>query len=496
MALKKKFSYQIRLFIPMVILLWIAIIGLVCVQYYRERAFKQAVVVSDINLINNRIIDMHNRNLNISHFLDFIDIYYSSSVIRDLSVSLYDGKTHEYIDGKGIPVPLPENLNIKEEALSGNEINRLFKTDSLAVSKDMSYYFRTEYSPDSMLIVLTMLPYNEAVVKATSVDNYVWLVIMVVLIFVSLIAYLSTRHMTKNLLILRDFARRAAEDRNFVTYEVFPDDELGDISRQIVEIYNTRNMAVLSREHEHNIAISAIEERERLKRQLTNNISHELKTPVGIIKGYIDTIIESPDMDEAARRHFITKAQAQVNRLCDLLNDLSSITRLEDAGASITTEKVNFHELVDSLANEIQESGISNGMTFSWDVPENCFVNINKNLVTAAMLNLVKNAAAYSKGTEIGLKCIGLSNNFYSFIFYDNGVGVAEEHLNHLFERFFRIDSGRSRKTGGTGLGLPIVKSTINLFGGAITVTNREEGGLQFTFTLPCWQDTDEPRKE
>ena len=109
----------------------------------------------------------------------------------------------------------------------------------------------------------------------------------------------------------------------------------------------------------------------------------------------------------------------------------------------------------------------------------------NASLLSNMLMNLAKNAAAYSKGTECGVRLDGEDNNFYRFVFFDNGIGVGEEHIPHLFERFYRIDSGRSRKTGGTGLGLPIVQNTILAHGGTIEVRNGKNGGLEFVYTLP-----------
>lgn len=113
-----------------------------------------------------------------------------------------------------------------------------------------------------------------------------------------------------------------------------------------------------------------------------------------------------------------------------------------------------------------------------------CKVIGNAGLLTAMIGNLVKNAVAYSKGTECNLILTDKDEEFYHFAFYDNGVGVKETSLPHLFERFFREDSGRSRKKGGTGLGLCIVQNTIEALGGTINATNREGGGLLFRFTL------------
>ena len=144
--------------------------------------------------------------------------------------------------------------------------------------------------------------------------------------------------------------------------------------------------------------------------------------------------------------------------------------------------------LLADITDEIDESGIGGDMTFIYDVPAHCVVCGSETLINAAIMNLVKNAVAYSKGTEMGVLFTGKTSSHYSFVFYDNGTGVAPEHLPRLFDRFYRIDTGRSRKTGGTGLGLPIVKSTFINMGGTIAVRNREGGGLEFFFTMPVWK--------
>ena len=118
-----------------------------------------------------------------------------------------------------------------------------------------------------------------------------------------------------------------------------------------------------------------------------------------------------------------------------------------------------------------------------------CSVMCIRDRLNSVLSNLVKNSVAYSQGTQMGIELLGRSQSYYTFAFYDNGVGVGEEHLSRLFDRFYRVDAGRSRKAGGTGLGLPIVKSAINTMGGSISVRNRRGGGLEFIFTLPRAKD-------
>lgn len=268
----------------------------------------------------------------------------------------------------------------------------------------------------------------------------------------------------------------------------FSHDELGDISREIVKIYRAMEKAMEQSKREHEVAMYAVEEKSRIKRQLTNNINHEIKTPVGVIRGYLDTVLSSPEMDDRTRTQFLLRAQSNVTRLCSLLSDVSTMTRLEEGGGNIPTVEVDFHDMLFGVENDVNASGMLGDMTFSFDVPVDCYVKGNVNLLTGMITNLIRNAVQYSHGTEVGLNYIVESDKYYTFSFYDNGVGVPDEHLIHLFERFYRVDAGRSRKVGGTGLGLPIVKNTVEALGGTISVRNRPTGGLEFLFTLEKWK--------
>ena len=169
-------------------------------------------------------------------------------------------------------------------------------------------------------------------------------------------------------------------------------------------------------------------------------------------------------------------------------SDISTITRLDEAGNKIPTTEVDYHDLAYTVSNDLETSGINGNLSFVYDIPLDCTVNGNYTLLSNMLLNLIRNAAAYSHGSEIKLRLINETAKYYTFSFADNGVGVPQEHIPHLFERFYRVDTGRSRKVGGTGLGLPIVKNTITTLGGTISVRNGAAGGLEFVFTLPKWE--------
>lgn len=154
-----------------------------------------------------------------------------------------------------------------------------------------------------------------------------------------------------------------------------------------------------------------------MKRELTNNLNHELKTPIGVIRGYIDTILSTPDMDDQTRTRFLQRAQQNVNRLCTMFEDVSTMTRLEEAGAKIPLTDVNFHDLLFTLENDMNDSGIYGNMEFSYDVPINCHVRGNSTLLSGMISNLAKNASIHSHGTKMGVKLVIESPQFYTFAF-------------------------------------------------------------------------------
>ncbi len=485
MGLKKRISYQWQLFIPLITTLWLLIFGMAFWQTYNERQFRTATFNSQLELINKRIISYYEKDKDPLEFFNFISDYYINSPIYDrIRISVY--KDGELIHNVGEIIHLTDSERERAKGIindlqSGDKPEDKSK-ESLA---NNNFFYRSNISNDRRLRVSTVLPYDADIISASLPNTSIWVTVFAIAIILTVVAYYSTRYFGRNIKILRTIADRAATDPNFIPSMDYPHDELGDISRQITFMYNEKSKAVLKLKREHNIALHAMEEKARLKRQLTNNINHELKTPIGVIKGYLDTIIANPDMDDASRTHFITKALEHANRLASLITDVSAITRLEEGGAMINTEELDYHDVVYSVMSDLEESGALGDIEFVYDVPTETYIMGNNSLLTGMLINLAKNSAAYSKGTECGIKLVDEDKKFYKFVFFDNGIGVGEEHIPHLFERFYRVDSGRARKNGGTGLGLPIVQNTILAHGGTIEIRNGEKCGLEFIFTLP-----------
>ncbi|MDD4515169.1 ATP-binding protein [Massilibacteroides sp.] len=231
--------------------------------------------------------------------------------------------------------------------------------------------------------------------------------------------------------------------------------------------------------------ISRQEEETRMKRQLTQNIAHELKTPVSSIQGYLETIISNPELSEEKKRFFIERCYSQSSRLTDLLRDISVLNRLDEASDMFELSDINIGRLINEIQKECSKEMDEKRITSEIILPGDPSVHGNYSLLYSIFRNLFDNAIAYSgEGVLITVNCYREDSKFYYFSFSDNGVGIDEEHINRIFERFYRVDKGRSRKIGGTGLGLSIVKNGVNFHKGHIYAKSSLGKGVTFFFTI------------
>ncbi|WP_289771314.1 sensor histidine kinase [Duncaniella muris] len=491
--MKHQLSYQWRLFLPLATILCIVFGLIIYYQYKREADYRAQIFGSELEMIDNRILNAYDEDVNLRTFLNFIQKFFKGSVFEGVRVSVYfDGQLQYSL---GTPIPIDnDGLTLRGYGLDNSPTEgserKIIAGRTVGSDEDGNrYLFSKTKSSDGRVTVRTAMPYSDNVHDAIDVDTTVWLVIIGCLLTTLLVTYYFTSILSRNVVLLKDFAYRATTGGRFTGEDKFPRNELGEISREIIKLYRERLKAMELIKKERKIAINAIEEKVKITRQLTNNINHEIKTPVGIIRGYLESIIADPEMDTATRNRFLDRMLMNVERLTDLLNDVSTMTRLENGADMIAVEKIDMHDLVYQIESDLPANNLSGNLEFSFDIPFECNVSGNYNLIQGMICGLIRNAALHSGGTEIGLRMISENKRFYVFSFYDNGNGVSSEHIPHLFERFYRVDTGRSRKMGGTGLGLPIVKSTIISLGGTISVHNRSTGGLEFIFTLPKWTE-------
>jgi signal transduction histidine kinase len=300
----------------------------------------------------------------------------------------------------------------------------------------------------------------------------------------SVLAYFATRRLGKTIEQLNRFADKAQKGEAFDEDVPFPNDELGSISNHIVQLYAQWQQTIKDRDSAHETALREEQEKIRIKRQLTNNINHELKTPVASIQVCLETLLSGINLSEEKKQELIERCYVNNERLRRLLGDVSLITRMEDGNAIIGKEKIVVNDILSEIADELDILPDEERMELHTDFHEQVVIDGNLSLIGSIFRNLTQNAIAYSEGKNIFISLIENNDTECHIRFEDDGCGVEDKQLGRLFERFYRVDKGRSRQKGGTGLGLAIVKHAVLFHGGTITASNRPGGGLRFDFTL------------
>lgn len=452
MALFVKIVYHKRLFLLLLAFSWSMIICFAFFQYFREKQCKSELLNAQLQTYNSHLLAIANSDLDFASYLNTHE-----QPFEDIRITLIDLSGNVFYDNILSPDSL-DNHFYRPEILQAFNTGSGYNISRYSASDGRLYFYSA--TKDNNVILRSAIPYSASLQELLKADwTFLW-AIFVFSILMSIVAYFATRRIGKTIERLNQFAARAERGESFDENESFPHDELGDISNHIVKLY-TR------------------------KRQLTNNINHELKTPVASIQVCLETLLSGIKLSEEKRQELLGRCYANTDRLRRLLEDVSLITRMEDGSQSIDCEPVVVNDILNEIANELDNLPDEQRMFVNLNINEKIVVKGNHSLLSSIFSNLTENSLAYSGGKNIIVSLLSHNNGFYTISFEDDGCGIDETKLSRLFERFYRVDKGRSRQRGGTGLGLAIVKHAVIFHGGKISVSNREKGGLKFVFTLP-----------
>ncbi len=421
-----KVSYHRRVFIFFLGFLWAIVICFIGFQYMREKQYKSDFLSAQLQLYNRNLLYQVDEGLQLQQYIDSHEKPFEELRITIVSLNgavVYDNKIS--LDSLNNHRYRPEI----EEAIkkgSGYHIGRHSESDGR-----LYFYSATK---GERAIVRTAIPYSSDLKELLKAD-WSFLVLMILLsVFVSILSYFASRRLG-----------RTIEKMNKIRQE---------------------------------------QEKNKLKRQLTNNINHELKTPVASIQICLETLLSGVELSDEKRVELIERCYVNNARLRNLLNDVSLITRMEDGSQLISKEPVVLNDIIGEIHKELDVVSEGEKMTLHTDFKDIITVCGNLSLIGSIFRNLTENAITYSGGKNIYITLLANEEDFCTISFEDDGRGVDPQKLHRLFERFYRIDKGRSRQIGGTGLGLSIVKHAVQFHGGNITVSNRPGGGLKFVFTL------------
>ena len=511
-------------------------------QYQREREFAQEKLNNVLSNYNYQLFRKCQQSTDINKtVISFMD----DIPQKDLRVTIIDPSGDVLFDNSGTDEF--NNHNDRSEVRKARLYNEGF-----AIRSSESTGKRYFYSASNIggYIYRSALPYDPYVRGILTVNkDFIYFMALMTLIFFFVLSRF-TFSIGKTISKLRDFALNVEKDRMPAVDYVFPNDELGDISQNIVTLYhrqqkaknelsmereklikhfqyskegfamftsegreilsnilfiqfinvisdtqihqvedvtdiaelepirtflnkNIRNLnrkkkvlresvtidkngkiflieCILFLDNSYEISINDIsrqEEESRMKRQLTQNVSHELKTPVSSIQGYLETILSNPDLSPDKRQFFLERCYSQSTRLTGLLRDISVLNRLDEASEMFDLTEVNITKLIAEIQKECSQDMEEKHITSEIILPGDPTVFGNNSLLYSIFRNLYDNAIAYAgENIKITVNCYKEDPKYYYFSFSDNGVGIPEEHINRIFERFYRVDKGRSRK--------------------------------------------------
>jgi two-component system phosphate regulon sensor histidine kinase PhoR len=241
-----------------------------------------------------------------------------------------------------------------------------------------------------------------------------------------------------------------------------------------------------------NREIELLQKNEAYRKEFLQNLAHEIKTPIFAIQGYVDTLLGGAMEEEKIRKKFLENTSKNVDRLVNLVNDLDEISRLESGEQLLYKQNFVIQDLIreiyDSLSIKMQERNIKTSIKKGCEAPITVFADKEK--IKQVLINLVGNATKYGKANGTIVASVYKTDDQHVLIeISDDGIGIEEEHLNRIFERFYRTDTARSRDKGGTGLGLAICKHIIEAHGQSIHVRSTPEVGTTIGFTLEAKRD-------
>lgn len=405
---------------------WAIVLCFIGYQYLREKEYKLEFLNVQLQQYNHHLLETIEDGLSYEDFITTHDKPFDELRISIVTLSgtvVYDNT---------ISLDSLDNHRNRPEVIDALAKGEGYNISRQSSSDGREYFYSA--TRGERVVVRTAIPYSNTLRDLLATDWSFLIVMISISLAMSIVAYFTTRKLGK------------------------------DIER--VNRYESE------------------QERNRLKRQLTNNINHELKTPVASIQVCLETLLSGIALSEEKRQKLIERCYAHNDRLRRLLNDVSLITRMEDGSALINRKEVVINEIIDEIAEELAVMPEDERLKLHTDFGEEVVVDGNPSLIGSIFRNLTENAIAYSEGKNIYISLLENSEKACHIRFEDDGKGVEPKHLPHLFERFYRVDKGRSRQKGGTGLGLAIVKHAVQFHGGTITATNRPNGGLRFDFTL------------
>jgi len=573
-----RLTYKKKLLLCFLIIFAVFTAAIVYLEQSEEKKYRTESLENQLDgyaeIIHEYILKNNLKDSTISHLNELVPI-----LPEEIRVTIIAR------DGQVLFDKEVSNLNSLENHTSRPEImqalyNNYGANIRISTSTQREYLYYAKYYSNSFFVRVA-LPYNIETKELLKANNlFIYTVGILFLVVLLILNYVAGRF-GKSISQLKKFASEIKDNKLLAEDIQFPDDELGDISKEIIDIFQQKeekkNAIALEREkfiqhfrlsaegicifsdkkaviyanthfiqyinliadepvlsnesifkvdifnpvsdfinnknktenhfsfeinkngkifliqtiiYEDNsfeVTIKDITKMEKtrlLKQEMTNNIAHELRTPVTSLRGYLETLTQQ-DVDKEKQQLFINRAYIQSLRLSNLIEDVSLLSKIEEPTSHFPVEDINLRQLVNEVRIDLSDKLEKSSIQLFLSIDDKISINGNHTLLYSIFRNLMDNSISYAgENIEIHINSYMEDDKYVYMSYYDTGKGVEEKHLNRLFERFYRVNEGRTRNSGGSGLGLSIVKNAVLFHKGEIEVKNRTYGGLEFLFTL------------
>lgn len=395
-----KIGFNTRIFILVVIVLGICEGAFLAFQYSRERQYRQDQLNAQLMVLNYQLLNHYDVDtVNVAGWEKMVDI-----PIKMLRMSVFDTNGNVLFDTDG-EYSIENALELPELKMALESDNHKgFSVHETSSSSDTFYYYAALKSGN--LIARTgALEYDVGISEFMQIDRtFVWYAILtyVVILYCSYIISLRNGMTFRR---LTQFAQRAENGEKIYDAEVFPNNELGNIAHNIVLLYMKLQHTIADRDRTAALAMKEEQEKNRIKRELTNNINHELKTPVSAISLELDTLVmRKEQLTDAQRDMLISRCKANSDRLLRMIQDVLLLNRLEDGASAIQREIISLRDVIDEVMESVRAKADAVGMILDIKLQESMMMIGNASLLASIFRNLVTNSIAYSGASRFYIR--------------------------------------------------------------------------------------------
>lgn len=442
--------------------------------------------------IGNRMLDNNISNmLNTMHVVDYsfnydVDLQEQLTKLHEISL---DKKTRITI------IDIDGNVCADSEAETVKTLQNHLEREEIQKALHSSYGYATRYSEtlqENMLYVAALSENSHYIIRMsvpyTSILDYMmtifpFLVIGVCISFLisMVLTFRFTNTITNPLREISEQMEKTNSNQLDFNFKHYKYEELNVISD------TTTKMAEEIREH-----VNQLEFEKKIRQEFFSNASHELKTPITSVKGYAELLDQGFVKDEAMKKDFIARILKETDNMTSLINDILMISRLETKEAEVTFSMIRMSPMITEIFESLEPIAAEYQVTLHQEC-EPLIIEASTKQLRELVMNLVSNGIKYNQpGGNVWVDVRRLSDNMVVTV-KDDGMGISTEDTERVFERFYRVDKGRSKKMGGTGLGLAIVKHIVEFYGGSMNLTSELGKGSIFTIKIPLERNIEEP---